>query len=139
MAVLPAVVLGGGDDGGEDDESARDQPQIACASTDFVLEQQTQHADWDRADDDVPAHPIVEGAVRGDEQTVEPRLEDAADVAGEVQQHCQLGAQLRNGSERRACVVVEEDARGDRKMTRGRNGQEFRQSLQHRQNDYLQP
>src|SRR6185437_9042235 len=111
---LLAVVLGGRDDDGEDDQRARDQPQIPCASTDFVLEQQTQHADRDGADDDVPAHPVVEGAVCSDEKAVEPGLEDAADVAGEVQQHRQLGAQLSDRGERRARVIVEEDARGDR-------------------------
>ena len=80
-----------------------------------------------------------DSAVRGDEQTVEPGLEDAADVAGEVQQHRQFGPQLGDGGERSARVVVEEDARNNRQVTRRRNGQEFGQSLHHRQNGYLQP
>lgn len=45
----------------------------------------------DGADDDVPAHPVVDVvAVRLDEHAVEPGLEDADDVAAEVDQHGRL-------------------------------------------------
>ena len=91
---------------------------------DLVLEEQPEHADRDGADDDVPAQPVVDGAARGDEQAAEPGLEDAPDVAGEVDQHGDLGAQLGDRGERRAGVVGEEDPGHDRQVARGRDRQE---------------
>jgi hypothetical protein len=56
--------------------------------------------------------------VCGDDQTVEPRLEDASDVAREVQQHGEFGAQLTDSGERCTRVVGEEDPRDDRQVAR---------------------
>ena len=119
VTVLLAEVLGGGDHRGEHQHRGGDHPQVAHVGTDHALERHSQHDDRNGADDDVPAHPVVGVVtVRFDQKPVEPGPKDPDDVAGEVDQHGGLGAQLRHRGERCAGVLAEEDPRHDRQMTR---------------------
>ena len=73
-ARLASVVLGSSDDEREHDQHRGNQPQIACAGTDLVFEEEPEDADRDGADDDVPAHPVIEIApVLGIEHTLGTR------------------------------------------------------------------
>ena len=44
---------------GEHDQHRADQPQVACAALDLVLEHEPQDPDRDRGDQQVPAQPCV--------------------------------------------------------------------------------
>jgi len=72
-------------------------------------------------------------------KTSEPCIADPPDVAGEVDQHGELGTQLAYRCERRAGVVGEEDPRHDRQVARRRHRQELGQTLNYGQNDNLPP
>ena len=119
MSVLPAEVLGRSDDGREHQHRGGDQPQIARTRTDGVFEQKPEHPDRNGADDHVPAQSVIRvAAMRPDEQAVEPGLQNPGDIAGEVDQHGSLGAELGDGGERCAGVTGKEDPGDDRQVSR---------------------
>jgi len=62
--------------------------------------------------------PAFGGATGGVDQPGEPRRQDATDVASEVDQHGEFGAELRDGGERRTRVVTEEELRHDGEVAR---------------------
>ena len=130
MAILAAVVLSGRDDGREDQHGGGDHPQVARLGPDGVFERIPHHRDRDGADDHVPAHPVVQVVTPGgNEDPAQPRGGNAGDIAGEVDHDGSLGAELGDGGEGRAGIVVEKEAGDDRQVRRGRHRQKLGQPL----------
>jgi hypothetical protein len=88
---MPTKTLGKSDHRREHHQRCRYHPQVAHAGADLVLEKQTQDANRDRPDDDVPTQPVISIAERGElpslKKTPEPCLDDPHDVAGEIDQY----------------------------------------------------
>ena len=112
--VAAAEQVGDPEDDPEDDQHDRNEPERAEGPPDRVLQEEPDEHDGDGADDDEPAHPhvgivlldvgrAVPAAVRGAE-VPEPLADDARDIAPEVEQHRELGADLGDRRERRTRV-----------------------------------
>ena len=130
MAILPPVVLGDGDHGREHQHRDGDHPEVARLRADDIFEHETQDADRNGSDDHVPAQPVVDIVPVGPyEQTAEPGLHDARDIAGEIHHHRGFSAELGHRGKGRAGVPVKEHPGHDRQMSRRGDGQEFGQSL----------
>ncbi len=124
----------------EGDHRRRDEPQVARHGLDLVLEQQAEHADRDRADDHQPGQPVLRlGTLLAVQQPPHPARHELGDVAGEVDEHRGLGAQLRHRGERGPRVVAEEDPGHDPQVRRRRDRQELGQALDQPQDDDFQP
>jgi hypothetical protein len=79
------------------------------------------------------------GARLGAAQAAEPHRDEVGDVAGEVDEHRGLSAELAHRRERRARVVAEEHPRHDAQVGRRGNRQEFGQALHDPQHDDFKP
>jgi hypothetical protein len=61
------------------------------------------------------------------------------DVLREVDDHCELGAELGDRRERRARVPAEEDLGHDAQVGRGGDREELRQPLDDAEDEYFEP
>ena len=115
------------------DQAEGDHPQRAQVAGDDVLEQQAGDPDRDGADDDVPAHPVVElAAVLRLDQPEAPDPDDVPDVLGEVEDHRGDRAHLDHGGEAGDGGVRDveaEDLLGDRQVAGAGHGEELGEPL----------
>jgi len=122
------------------DEGERDNPERSECGFNLILEQQSEHRDWQAAHNDEPAHTHVGIRLRATaEQTLEPSPDNAGDVVPEVDDDRSFSTDLGDRGERGAGVFARSEERtDDPEVGAGRDRQELRQALNDAEDDRIQ-